>query len=157
MVRFPKRVMRKLRYLYCMEATEVGKFTIEQEITEQNLQELLEWQKGKGQRVRILEGKTKEGKKWIKGIPCRSKRVNAMSEEESEEEPTGKEEKEIKDKGQQEEDGWNSWHGCQDWSKWKKPEEEGGKEQLKREGERKSMDETESSNRGKKRSRSSYP
>ena len=90
MVRLPKRVTQQLRYHYGLKETEIEKFTEEQGITEQRLQELLEWKKGNGQRVRIIEGETKEGEKWIEGIPSRSRRVRETSEEESEEELTKK-------------------------------------------------------------------
>ena len=45
MARRSRRVMKKLRYYYQMEETEVEKSTSEQGITEQELQKLLEWQK----------------------------------------------------------------------------------------------------------------
>ena len=53
---------------------------------------LLGRQKKEGQRVRIQEGETAEGEKWIKGIPPRSKRVEDTSEEENKEETAKKEE-----------------------------------------------------------------
>ena len=139
--------MGKLRYYYQMEETEVEKSTSEQGITEQELQKLLEWQKGKGRIVRILEGKTKEGAKWIKGLPSNSRRVNAVSEEESEEEST---KKEAKDKEQQEENVSNSRRGWHDWSEWKKLGGKGETEHLKREREEKNKEETEGSTRTKR-------
>ena len=67
MVRIFKRVMQQLRYRYGLKETEVEKFTAEQDIAEQRLQELLEWQKGDGNRVRIIEGGNQGRKEMDQG------------------------------------------------------------------------------------------
>ena len=85
--------------------------------------------------------------------------MNASIDEESEEEPIKKREKEAKNREWQgESSGWNNWNGWQDWSKWKEPGEKEETENHKREREEEDTEKKETPVSGPmvKRSKSSH-
>ena len=146
MARLSKRVMENLRYRYNME--EIGRetFVADQAVAEEQLRELLGWRKQEGQKVRIQEGGTEEGKKWIKGLPSRNKKGADRKEGTHKERTDEEKEREMQEN--------NSWQGWQDWSEWEEEQKKTEAEQLKGEGKWSKKEEKACPTRGKKRERS---